>query len=189
MPTSHLPHCSSFIATSLDGYIARADGGLDWLEQANQTVTPGEDCGYTKYMQSVDAIAMGRATFDKVCSFPEWPYADMPVYVLSTTLHTLPHGTPPSVHIHAGPPASLLAHAITQGHPRLYVDGGRTVQSFISAGLLDEITITTIPVLLGAGLPLFGPLAQDVQLTHLQTSTFPFGFVQTRYEVQWGAVD
>lgn len=101
MKTSQLPHCSSFIATSLDGYIARADGGLDWLDLANQTVTPGEDCGYAKYMQSVDAIAMGRATFEKVCSFPEWPYANIPVYVLSTTLRALPHGTPPHKGTHA----------------------------------------------------------------------------------------
>lgn len=186
MQTSHLPHCSSFIATSLDGYIARSDGGLDWLDQANQTITPGEDCGFSAYMQSVDAIAMGRATFEKVCTFPEWFYGDKPVYVLSTTLQTLPRGTPATVQIHAGPPPTLLAHAITQGQPRLYVDGGRTVQSFIAAGLLDEITITTIPVLLGAGLPLFGPLAQDVVLTHLETRTFPFGFVQTRYAVQRG---
>ena len=189
MTSNPRPHCTSFIATSLDGYIARSDGGLDWLDRANQTITPGEDCGFAAYMQSVDAIAMGRATFEKVFTFPEWFYGDKPVYVLSTTLRALPHGTPATVQIHAGPPLTLLAHATKQGHPRLYVDGGRTVQSFIAAGLLDEITITTIPVLLGEGLPLFGPLAQDVALTHLETRTFPFGFVQTRYAVQRGAAE
>lgn len=180
-------HCSSFIATSLDGYIARPDGGLDWLDRANETVTPGEDCGYAEYIQSVQAIAMGRSTFEKVCTFPEWPYGNMPVYLLSTTLKILPEGLPASVQIHAGPPQALLAHAAAQGHQRFYVDGGRTVQSFLAAGLLNEISITTIPVLLGEGLPLFGPMARDIQLRHLATRTFPFGFVQSRYAVQHNA--
>ncbi|WP_232625608.1 dihydrofolate reductase family protein [Achromobacter deleyi] len=76
------PACTSFIATSLDGYIARQDGGLDWLDAANQSVTAGEDCGYAAYMRTIDALVMGRSTFEKVASFPEWPYGDLPVYVL-----------------------------------------------------------------------------------------------------------
>ena len=100
-------HCSVFIATSLDGFIAREDGGLDWLDQANAGVPPGEDCGYSEFMASVDALVMGRHTFEKVLGFPEWPYADKPVWVLSRTLQTLPTGLPPSVRLLNATPAEV----------------------------------------------------------------------------------
>lgn len=96
------PHCSSFIAVSLDGCIARADGSLDWLDRANQSVPAGEDCGYAAYMAPIKAIVMGRGTFEKVLSFPEWPYADLPVYVLSRTLLALPGTVPDAVRLHGG---------------------------------------------------------------------------------------
>lgn len=176
--------CSVFIATSLDGFIARPDGNIDWLEAANQRVPLGEDCGYADQMASVDALVMGRATFEKVLGFPDWPYGNTPVYVLSRTLTTLPGHLPTSVVLcNAGSPAEVVALARSRGHERLYVDGGQTIQGFLAAGLIDTLTLTTIPVLLGQGLRLFGPLTQDVALTHLATLAYPFGFVQSRYAV------
>lgn len=177
------PVCTAFIATSLDGYIARQDGGLDWLDAANQSVTPGEDCGYATYMEAIDALVMGRSTFEKVASFPEWPYGDLPVYVLSRGWTALPARTPASVRLHNGSLDDLLARAAQDGCRGLYIDGGKTVQAFIQARLLAEITVTTIPVLIGNGRRLFGDLAADVAVQHITTQAYPFGFVQSRYKL------
>ncbi|MBA4018225.1 MAG: deaminase [Pirellula sp.] len=175
--------CSVFIATSLDGFIARTDGSIDWLDQANKLIPPGEDCGFAEFMAGADALVMGRATFEQVLSFPQWYYGDKPVYVLSRTMAELPAGTPDTVRLHALEPREMVRVAAEHGHTRLYIDGGRTIQGFLTAGLIDDLTITVIPVLLGAGLRLFGELAADVPLTHVSTKAFPFGFVQSRYNI------
>ncbi len=175
-----------FIATSLDGFIARPDGGIDWLERANAAVPPGEDCGYGAFMATVDALVMGRNSFEKVRSFPDWPYGDKPVYVLSSSMRRLPEGTPASVVLLDAAPAEVVRTAAEAGHRHLYVDGGRTIQAFLAAGLVAEITVTVIPVLLGAGLPLFGALPADVPLRLVSSRAFPFGFVQSRYTVGGG---
>lgn len=177
--------CYAYIATSLDGFIARPDGNLDWLNAAQARITPPEDCGYAAFMQGIDALVMGRNTYETVRGFTPWPY-DKPVYVLSRTVQVLPDA-PAGVKLFQGTPAELIAHAGHQGQTRLYVDGGLTVQSFIAAGLLDEITLTRIPVLLGKGLPLFGPLGAghtEVQLRHLGTRSWDFGLVQSRYALE-----
>ena len=181
--------CTSFIATSLDGFIARPDGAIDWLDQANRSIPEGEDCGYADYMAGIDAIVLGRHTFETVLAFNPWPYGDTPVYVLSTTLRSLPATAPPSVNLHQHcSPADLAALAWRHDQRRLHVDGGRTIQGFLAAGLLAEITITVIPVLLGAGRPLFSTLpAADLWLTPLASRAYPFGFVQTHWAIQGSA--
>ncbi len=179
MPT----RCSVFIATSLDGFIARSDGRIDWLEEANQRVTPGEDCGYGQFMADVDALVMGRNTFEQVLSFDAWPYGSTPVIVMSHRAIAVPPILPPVVSASTETPAALVARLSAQGVRKIYVDGGQTIQSFLAAGLIDDITITVIPVLLGSGKRLFGPLAGDVQLAHEATMAFEFGFVQSRYRV------
>jgi dihydrofolate reductase len=175
--------CAVFIATSLDGFIARKDGSIDWLERANTLVTAGEDCGYSAFMTSVDALVIGRATFEQVHSFPAWPYGEKPVYVLSSSIRNLPSGTPESVTLLNATPEEVVRTAGKVGHRRLYIDGGKTVQSFLAAGLISELTITVIPVLLGSGISLFGELSVDVCLKHLATKAYPFGFVQSHYAV------
>jgi dihydrofolate reductase len=177
------PKCSVFIATSLDGFIARSDGRIDWLDEANRLIPPGEDCGFASFFASVDALVMGRATFETLLKFPEWPYESKPLYVLSNTLTTLPPGTPGTVRLLAPNPEEVVRFCATQGHKHLYIDGGRTIQGFLSAGLIDELTITVIPVLLGEGIPLFTKLHADVHLRHISTQAYPFGFVQNRYAV------
>ncbi len=175
--------CSVFIAASLDGYIARADGRIDWLDAANARVPKGEDCGYAAFMSTVDALVMGRRTFELARSFPEWPYGRTRVVVLSSRMRSLPAGAPGTVQLVDESPAALVARLAAQGMKHLYVDGGVTIQRFLADGLIDEITITTIPVLIGSGRPLFGALKRDVRLEHLSTRAFEFGFVQSRYRV------
>lgn len=174
---------SVYIATSLDGFIARPDGAIDWLEQANATVPAGEDCGYSTFMASIDALVMGRASFEKVLSFPAWPYEDKPVYVLSASMRRLPPGTRATVSLLSAPPEEVVRIASAAGHRHLYVDGGRTIQAFLAAGLISELTITVVPVLIGSGIPLFGKLPADVGLRVVSTRTFPFGFVQSHYSI------
>lgn len=178
------PHSSVFIATSLDGYIARPDGRIDWLLQANQPVPAGEDCGFQAFMDTVDTLVMGRKTFEQVLTFDAWPYAGKRVVVLSRRGIEVPAALRATVSASADAPAVLLENLAAQGARHLYIDGGETIQGFLRAGLIDELIITTIPVLLGAGRSLFGTLSADVALTHLATQAWPFGFVQSRYHVR-----
>jgi len=106
------------------------------------------------------------------------------VFVLSRTLTQLPESTPATVSLSDEPPAALVGRLHAEGFRHLYVDGGRTIQAFLSAELIDDLTITVVPVLLGAGRPLFGPLWADVQLELAGSRAYPFGFVQNRYRVR-----
>ena len=179
--------CSSYIATSLDGFIAKTDGSLDWLDQANATVPEGEDCGYAQYMASVDVIVMGRKTFETVLSFGTWPYSK-PAYVLSRQWRSLPTNAPVTASLWSDTPAALKAYLHKNGVRSAYIDGGQLIQSFINAQLLDEITITRIPVLLGTGIALFGPLPTGTAALctqHLHTRSYDFGFVQSHYALRY----
>jgi dihydrofolate reductase len=173
--------CSVFIATSLDGFIARTDGSIDWLNKANSLIPKGEDLGYQQFMSSVDAIVMGRNTFEQVLSFGDWPYGNMPVVVLSRQLDSFLENMPPNASLTDENPTTLVQRLSNQGLNHLYIDGGLTVQSFIAAGLIDEITITIIPILLGEGKPLFGSLPADMELELVESKAFEFGFVQNKY--------
>ncbi|TQV80039.1 dihydrofolate reductase [Exilibacterium tricleocarpae] len=173
---------SVYIATSLDGFIARENDDLDWLDAANATVPEGEDCGYQDFMSSVDALVMGRSSYEKVLSFGAWPY-DKPVTVLSRNSLDIPAAISHRVFHSNETPAALHQRLSQQGVRRLYVDGGITIQRFLSAGLIDDITITVIPVILGSGKPLFGPLEKDIALRHVATKTYDCGFVQSTYTV------
>ena len=172
---------SVFIATSLDGFIARPDGSIDWLLQANTLIPAGEDCGYQAFMDTVDGLVMGRKTFEQAQGFDPWPYTGKPVVVLSHQEVAVPAALRDSVSVSSESPADLLARLSSAGARRLYIDGGQTIQGFLRAGLIDEIIITVIPVLLGNGIPLFGPLDADVALTHVETRAYPFAFVQSHY--------
>jgi len=175
---------AAFIATSLDGFIARPDGSIDWLSEVQSLIPDGEDCGYLDFMDSIDGMVMGRHTFERVLTFDAWPYEDIPVFVMSRSLVSIPAELSGSVHSWQGTPASLVERLGAQGLRRLYVDGGQTIQSFLGAGLLDELTVTVVPVLLGSGRPLFGPLPNDVELTLMRSRAYEFGFVQSTYRVE-----
>lgn len=172
-----------FIAASLDGYIARADGSLDWLGEANAHVPAGEDSGYGEFLASVDTIVLGRNTFDTVLGFDTWPYEGLRTIVWTRRPLTLPEGFAAAVEASDEEPIALLTRLASEGAESVYVDGGVTIQHFLAADAIDEITVTTVPVLLGGGRPLFGTLPRDMRLELLRSRAFPWGFVQSTYAV------
>ncbi len=168
---------SVFIATSIDGFIARQDGGLDWLP------ADPEPHGYDEFIAAVDALVIGRKTFETVLSFGTWPYGTKPVVVLSTTLPEVKVPEGAVCEVMAGTPHEIVTRLTERGLKHLYIDGGITVQRFLEAGLIQRMTITHIPVLLGSGIPLFGPLSRDVRLEHVATRSYPSGLVQSEYVI------
>jgi len=169
---------SVFIATSLDGFIARRDGGLDWLPQDG-----GEPHGYDEFIATVDAIVIGRNTFETVLTFDAWPYGTKPVIVLSSSPSTLKAQEGAVCDFMTGSPAEVVERLGARGFTHLYVDGGITIQRFLDAGLIQRVVITRIPVLLGDGIPLFGTLRHDIRLKHVGTRAFPSGMVQSEYVI------
>jgi dihydrofolate reductase len=167
---------SVFVGTSLDGFLARPNGELDFLDAGGS-----EPHGYEEFMASVDAIVIGRNTFDVVLGFSSWPYRK-PVFVLSTrTLPPVPAGA--QVEQLSGEPRDIVRRLEARGLGHIYVDGGITVQRFLEAGLIQRLIITRVPVLIGTGIPLFGPLGRDVTVRHVATRDFRGGLVQSEYEV------
>jgi dihydrofolate reductase len=167
---------SVFVGVSVDGFIARLDGGLDFLPQ------DPEPHGYDEFMASVDALVIGRKTFETVLGFGTWPYGEKPVIVLSTRpLGTVPAGA--VVERMSGDPADIVAQCEARGLGHVYVDGGITIQRFLAAGLIQRLIITRVPVLIGTGIPLFGALPRDIVLQHVATRQYPSGLVQSEYIV------
>ncbi len=175
---------SVFIAASLDGFIARSNGDLDWLDDANASVPEGEDCGFQAFINSVDVLVMGRKTFEKVLQFDAWGYGNTRIIVLSRNIIKIPEELAQTVTHSSENPKELWKRLSKEGAERLYVDGGITIQRFLAEGLIDDITITLIPVLLGSGIPLFGDTVNNIHLTHTAVKTYDFGFVQLTYEVE-----
>lgn len=170
-------NASVFIGASVDGFIARANGDLDFLPPGG-----GEPHGYDEFMTTVDALVIGRKTFETVLTFDTWPYADKPVFVLSTRpLATSPPGA--IVERMSGAPADIVSQLDARGVRHIYVDGGITIQRFLQAGLIQRLIITRVPVLIGTGIPLFGPLARDIALRHVATRQYASGLVQSEYVV------
>ena len=169
---------SVFIATSLDGFIARPDGGIDWLP-----VGGGEPHGYDEFIAGVDAIVLGRKSFEKVLTFGDWPYGDKRVVVLSSRHVDFSAAAGAVVEQMAGPPAEIVSLLAASGAHHLYIDGGITIQRFLRAGLIQRLIITRVPVLIGDGIPLFGTLPHDIRLHHVATRPLPSGMVQSEYHV------
>lgn len=169
-----------FIATSLDGFIADKDGGIDWLH--NVPNPDGNDMGYGDFMNEVDALIMGRNTFETVCSFDiDWPYSK-PVYVLSNSLQEIPRKYVGKAFLVNGKLKEVLDQVHANGHNNLYIDGGATIQSFLKEGLIDSMIITRIPILLGAGIPLFGNLDAPQNFKCVSTKRFLDAVVQNRFD-------
>ncbi|MBI2692039.1 MAG: dihydrofolate reductase family protein [Solirubrobacterales bacterium] len=167
-----------FIGVSLDGFIARPDGDLKWLTERG---LPFEETGYEEFAAGIDALIMGRSTYEIVAAMDEWFYTK-PVFVLSTTLDpsTVERD---DVSVHRDVDSVLEAFGAA-GFTKAYVDGGATIQNFIRLGLVDSLTLTFAPVLIGSGARLFGELITDVDLELEYTKTLPAGFVQTKYLVR-----
>ena len=169
---------SVFVGTSVDGFIARANGDFDFLP------AEPEPHGYDEFIASVDTIVIGRNTFEIVLKFDGWPYGDKRVVVLSSRPIDLSVVKGGVVEQMAGEPAEIVARLEATGSHHLYVDGGITVQRFLRAGLIQRLIVTRVPVLIGEGIPLFGTLPHDVRLEHISTRAFPSGLVQTEYRLE-----
>lgn len=168
-----------FIATSLDGRIADKNNKIDWL---NEVPNPKNiDMGYKSFIDKVDAIVMGRKTFEVVLSFGiEWPYTK-PVFVLSNTKKDVPKALEGKVKYISGTPNEIVKYINGKGYSNLYLDGGYTIQNFLKEDLVDEITITTMPILLGGGPTLFGELSDELRFNHIKTEVLLNQIVQNTY--------
>jgi dihydrofolate reductase len=170
---------SVFIGTSVDGFIARKNDDLDFLPEGG-----GEPHGYNEFMASVDALVIGRRTYEKVLTFGAWPYGSKRVVVLSSRPIDLSVVRGGVVEQMAGQPAEIVAQLAARGVHNLYIDGGVTIQRFLRAGMIQRLIITRVPVLIGDGVPLFGTLLHDVRLRHVATRHYPSGLVQSEYDVE-----
>lgn len=173
-----------YIATSIDGYISAPDGGLEWL---NYIPTPeGDDLGFAKFMQRVDAVVMGRVTFETVIGFGAgWPYP-IPGLILSSTMNSAPQDFANHVEFASGSPTEIVEMAKERGFENLYVDGGKTIQNFLRADLIDELIISEIPLLLGGGDRLFGSLDQWLDFELIGTEVLLNQIVQKRLQRKRG---
>ncbi len=170
------PKISIYIATSIDGYIARKDGNLDWLQYGH---TGNEDYGFKNFINSIDALILGRNTYEVVSDFDEWPYKGKRVIVLSNTLNDARK----EAELFRGQLADLTSMLHSEGIKRVWVDGGITVSKFLEAGLVDDITISVIAMVLGSGIPLFSTMNREHKCRLISTQSYPSGLVQLKYEV------
>jgi len=168
---------SVFVGISVDGFMARPDGGLDFLPPGG-----GEPHGYDEFIATVDALVIGRKTYETALAFDEWPYADKLVVVLSSRAIASAPATG-RVERMSGAPTQIVDQLAARGVQHVYVDGGLTIQGFLRAGLVQRLTITRVPVLIGSGVSLFGELSHDIALRHIATRQYTNGLVKSEYEV------
>ncbi|MBL1420808.1 MAG: dihydrofolate reductase family protein [Alphaproteobacteria bacterium] len=176
MTTGHI-----FIATSLDGFVARNDHQLDWLMKQK---TQGEEHGYETFIEDIDVIVMGKGSYQNVLSFGDWPYKK-PVMVMSKSLNQadIPTNLKDKVTLTTFTPPALMQNLQKLGYNRAYIDGGKVVQSFIQDGLVNDIILTLVPILIGSGKRLFGDISNDIDLQLIASKNFPSGLIQTHYKL------
>lgn len=168
---------SVFVGVSVDGFMARVDGHLDFLPEGG-----GEPHGYEEFMSTVDALVIGRKTYETVLGFGGWAYGEKSVFVLSSRELAPPPAGAIVEHV-SGEPKDIVSTLDRRGIRHIYVDGGVTIQGFLRAGLIQRLIVTRVPVLIGTGIPLFGPIARDIRLKHIATRSYGSGLVQSEYEV------
>jgi dihydrofolate reductase len=171
---------SAFVGTSLDGFLARPNGAFEFLSAGGEV--DGAANGFDDFLDTVDAVLMGRNTYEVVLPFPVWPYGNRPVFVLSSRVVHCSRPDAMVEHI-SGSPFEVAAKLEARAFKHVYIDGGITIQSFLRAGLIHRFVVTRVPVLIGTGIPLFGPLDSDVRLDHVHTRVLPGGAVQSEYAV------
>jgi dihydrofolate reductase len=178
-----VPVCAVFVGVSLDGFIARPNGDLDWL--MGEGGGDSAEYGYNEFIGDIDAIVMGRRTFEKVLTFDKWYYGDKRVVVLSHQPLDLSVAQARGAVVEqmAGTPIEIVSKLAASGASHLYVDGGITIQLFLRAGLIHRLILSRLPVLIGEGIPLFGSVPHDIRLNHIATRTYPGGMVQSEYHV------
>jgi dihydrofolate reductase len=168
---------SVFCGVSVEGFLARPDHSLDFLDAGGQ-----EPHGFEEFYASVDVVVIGRKTFEVVLTFGQWPYGKKPVVVLSSRPLDF-SSIAGVVEQMSGEPVEIVKRLRSRGFKHAYIDGGITIQRFLAAGLVARLVITRVPVLIGAGIPLFGPLSRDINLRHVATRSYKGGLVQSEYEI------
>lgn len=176
--------CSVYIASSVDGFIAKKDGNIGWLQNPEYAKAKLNGLDYEEFISSVDAVVMGRNSYEKVRTFGFWPYENIPVIILTNRPIDVPKELHGKIRVESMAPVLLVSLLENEGYKHLYIDGGKTIQGFLKAGLIDEITITRIPVLLGSGISLFGELNRTLPVRLIAVSGSDNGFVQVRYHVE-----
>jgi dihydrofolate reductase len=171
------PRVSVFLALSLDGYIAREDGSLDWLSVVQ--TDPPEDTGYEAFMASVDVLLVGRHTYETAVTIAPWPYQGKRVVVLTSRPAEARHG---ETFVQGSLPA-VVQQLGADGVHRIYLDGGATIRQGLQAGIVTDITLSWAPLLLGSGIPLFAPGLPETQWRLASSRAFPSGLLQTTYVV------
>ena len=167
-----------YIGTSLDGFIARTNGDIEWLVQyANDEAIQA----YEEFISKIDAVVIGRGTFDKVLTFPSWPY-EKKVFVLSNTLKKLPAIVENKAILLSLSPADTLKKLSQEGYTNVYVDGGLVIQNFLKADLIDELIISKVPIIIGSGIPLFADVKQDLLFRHVKTEVQSNELVRSYYK-------
>jgi dihydrofolate reductase len=170
---------SVFCGVSVDGFLARPDDGLDFLDAGGQAPH-----GFEEFFASVDVVVLGRRTFEVVLNLGHIAfYGKRRVVVLSSRPLDFSAVKGATVEQMSGEPAEIVEQLKSRGLEHAYIDGGITIQRFLAAGLIDRLVITRVPVLIGAGIPLFGPVPRDISLRHVATRSYEGGFVQSEYEI------
>lgn len=184
--------CSVYIATSADGYIATPEGSVDWLGDAgkqNADMSQNPDMGFNDFIASVDCMIMGRKCMETISGFnlePEqWPYGDIKIYVLSNSIKVAPENVRDKVEIYSGDVLELVSRLKNSGYKHAYIDGGTTITCFLNHQLINEMTITKAPIILGDGIPLFGKMNNRVKLSNSEAIVFPNDFLQIKYCVSY----
>ena len=184
--------CSVFIATSADGFIAKEDDAIDWLHTSGKPdVDMGNDAdmGFNDFITSVDCMIMGRKCMEVIAGMnltdEQWPYGDIRIVVLSNTLKEAPEGVKGRIELYSGDLLQLVSNLEKEGLKHAYIDGGKTIQSFINLKLINELTLTQVPILIGKGIPLFSELTKDVALENAQAKAFPNDYIQLKYQVNY----
>lgn len=179
---------SVFIATSADGYIATIDGGVEWLE-TNVDLGEQSDMGFNSFIDSVDCMIMGRGCMEKLASFnftPEtWPYGGIRIIALSRSIKVVPQSLRSRVELYSGDIPTLISRLENKGFKHAYIDGGATITSFLNHKLINEMTITQAPILLGSGKVLFGESNQQINLQNARATVFANDYIQIKYQVNY----
>lgn len=190
--------CSIFIAPSVDGYIATEDGGVHWLETAGRPVSKAEESSelmnhfnmsMSNFMQNIDCMIIGRKLMNVLSSFnltPEqWPYGNTKIIALSNTVKEPPENLKDRVQMYSGTIPELIITLDKEGYKHAYVDGGMVITAFLNLQLINEMTLTLAPVLLGSGIPLFGKLDKHIKLEDAQATAFPNNFIEMKYKLSY----
>ncbi|MEM9216524.1 MAG: dihydrofolate reductase family protein [Cyanobacteria bacterium P01_F01_bin.150] len=172
-----------YVASSLDGFIAESDGAVDFLDIIG--AEPNTDA-YDQFFAGVDALLMGRRTYDQVLGFGEWPYGDRPCWVMT---HRELDPNSATVGAIAGTPQQVHGQIAARSYQHLWLVGGANLAAqFLHQGLIDQIVVSLLPIVLGQGIPLFSNLPDQVLLSLNDVTARDCGIVELTY-VLAGAVE